>query len=78
MKSSILVFAVFYSVVSGSQAADLSAQQLIHQQARASPGGAISPTPCGGSPVCPRTGGVIRISAGNAVFSDHPRRVGRH
>ncbi|MCT8345422.1 ShlB/FhaC/HecB family hemolysin secretion/activation protein [Photorhabdus kleinii] len=34
MKSSILVFAVFYSVVSGSQAADLSAQQLIHQQAR--------------------------------------------
>ncbi|WP_225817121.1 hypothetical protein [Photorhabdus antumapuensis] len=34
MKSSILVFAVFYSVISGSQAADLSEQQLIHQQAR--------------------------------------------
>ncbi|WP_387440461.1 hypothetical protein, partial [Photorhabdus sp. RM105S] len=44
----------------------------------ASPGGAINATPCGGSPVCPRTGGVIRLSAGNAVFSDHPRRVGRH
>ncbi|WP_232832577.1 hemolysin secretion/activation protein [Photorhabdus sp. CRCIA-P01] len=34
MKSSILVFAIFYSVISGSQAADLSEQQRIHQQAR--------------------------------------------
>ncbi|WP_232832445.1 hypothetical protein [Photorhabdus sp. CRCIA-P01] len=34
MKSSILVFAVFCSVVSVSQAADISDQQRIHQQAR--------------------------------------------
>ncbi|RKS58127.1 hypothetical protein [Photorhabdus asymbiotica] len=34
MKSSILVLAVFYSTASGSQAADLSDQQRIHQQAR--------------------------------------------
>ncbi|MDB6372387.1 POTRA domain-containing protein, partial [Photorhabdus bodei] len=34
MKSSILVLTVFCSVVSGSQAADIADQQLIHQQAR--------------------------------------------
>ncbi|WP_422630899.1 hypothetical protein [Photorhabdus tasmaniensis] len=34
MKSSILVFAVFCSVMPGSQAADMADQQLIHQQAR--------------------------------------------
>ncbi|MCW7763643.1 hemolysin secretion/activation protein [Photorhabdus luminescens] len=34
MKSSILVFVVFYIVISGSQAANLSEQQRIHQQAR--------------------------------------------
>ncbi len=34
MKSSILVFAVFCSVMPSSQAADIADQQLIHQQAR--------------------------------------------
>ncbi|CAQ85393.1 MULTISPECIES: hypothetical protein [Photorhabdus] len=34
MKSSILVLTVFCRLASGSQAADLSEQQLIHQQAR--------------------------------------------
>ncbi|MBS9438869.1 ShlB/FhaC/HecB family hemolysin secretion/activation protein [Photorhabdus noenieputensis] len=34
MKSSIVVLTVFCSVVSGSQAADIADQQLIHQQAR--------------------------------------------
>ncbi|WP_276204177.1 POTRA domain-containing protein, partial [Photorhabdus australis] len=34
MKSSILALAVFCSVVTDSQAADIADQQLIHQQAR--------------------------------------------
>ncbi|WP_434524874.1 hemolysin secretion/activation protein [Photorhabdus asymbiotica] len=34
MKSSILVLAIFCRLASGSQAADLSDQQRIHQQAR--------------------------------------------
>ncbi|MGV7960714.1 hypothetical protein QPK13_06210 [Photorhabdus tasmaniensis] len=34
MKSNILVFAVFCSVMPGSQAADMADQQLIHQQVR--------------------------------------------
>ncbi|MEQ2015237.1 ShlB/FhaC/HecB family hemolysin secretion/activation protein, partial [Photorhabdus bodei] len=34
MKSSIVVLIVFCSAVSGSQAADIAEQQLIHQQAR--------------------------------------------